>query len=286
MIDPILLVPFDYETTSNKPQSTRGVQLAAVALELPQYRSWEALSPDAVKMRVNEITDPQVDIHHEAQEVHGITPEMVVGKRADYEVSQELYDFLAENLDRVILATHNGTTFDTTILWRLAGMNSSKPRPPLVIPHIDSLILATRLFPHAPNHKLSVTEEEYRANPDKLKGVGLIQHLKLGSGEGAHDALEDIRMVVKLVLHVQRHFREGSMSLHELAAWCKEPRILKIAHFGKHKGKPWGKGPGCVPIGYVKFICGIFEDATPDMIATVQHHYGVSFDYLTKSKQS
>lgn len=277
MNDPILLVPFDYETTSNKPQSTRGVQLAAMAMELPLYRSWEH-TPEPVLM-MNEITDPEVDIHHEAAEVHGITPEMVAGKRADHVVSKELYDFLEANQHRVILASHNGTTFDAPILWRLADMESERPRPPLVLPHIDCLILATRIFPHAPNHKLSVTQAEYEKNPEKLKGVGLIQHLKLGTGEGAHDALEDIRMVWSLISFIQKNLKEGTWSLLDLAQWCASPRVLKICHFGKHKGKPWGKGPGCVPAGYVKFICGLFEDATPDMIATVQHHYGMSFDF-------
>ncbi len=278
------LLTFDYETTSNKPQSTRGVQVAAVCVDLPDGKC--KIADGAHNVLLNEITDPQVDIHHEAAEIHGITPEMVQGKRPDYIASQDLYDFLEAHQDEIILNSHNGTTFDVPILWRLANLNSNRERPPILLPHIDSLVLATRLFPDAPNHKLSVSEFDiFKAREEgKTLSPGLIQYLKLGKGEGAHDALTDIRMVQAITCFIRQRFRGGEFSFADLAAWCAVPRILKICHFGKHKGKPWGKGPGCVPTGYVYFICDKFEDTTPDMIATIKHHYGMTFKYTWRKK--
>lgn len=278
------LLTFDYETTSNKPQSTRGVQLAAVSVDLPDGKMRIEHGEHVVLL--NEITDPQVDIHHEAAEIHGITPEMVQGMRPDYIASQDLYDYIEAHQNEIILNSHNGTTFDVPILGRLAQMNSDRPRPPIPLPHIDSLVLATRLFPDAPNHKLSVTPSdiEQAATQGKTLAPGLTQYLKLGTGEGAHDALNDIRMVQAITCFVRQRFRNGEFSFADLAAWCAVPRILKICHFGKWKGKPWGKGPGCVPAGYVHFICDKFEDTTPDMIATIKHHYGMTFKYTWRKR--
>lgn len=274
------LLTFDYETTSNQPQSTRGVQIAAICVDLPDDKA-DLLLLDHTPL-LNEITNPEVDIHHEAAQIHGISNEVARApdKRVDHIASKELYDFIYEHRDEIILNTHNGTTFDAPILWRLAAMNSDRPRPKLDLPHIDTLVMATRCWPNAPNHKLSLTQEEADAKSKKEGkpvGVGLIQWLGLGSGEGAHDALEDIRMVLTLTDHVRKKLRDGELSFQEIAQWCATPRVLKVCHFGKHKGKEWGKGPGCVPAGYVAFICDKFEDTTPDMIATIQHHYGMRF---------
>lgn len=249
------------------------MQLAALEVDLD-------LDPRNEKVVMNEITDPGVDIHHEAALIHGITPEMVKGKRQDHLASKDLYDYIQSLNGNVILCTHNGTTFDLPILNRLAGEGDPYARPPLQVPHIDTLVCATRLWPKAPNHKLSLPTPEEQA---KHGGPGLVQQLKLGTGEGAHDALADIRMVTSIVFYVLNNLKlpeqKSSQFLEpmELARWCATPRILQIAHFGKHKGMPWGKGPGCVPAGYVRFITENWDDASPDMRATIKHHYGRDF---------
>jgi DNA polymerase III epsilon subunit-like protein len=205
----------------------------------------------------NQLCKPSVDISDEAAAVHGITAEMVADKEPDSIAVKRLHQFVADNANDIILCGHNIVGFDMPILWRIGGS-----KPP--VRFIDTLTCATRVFPTASSHKLS----------------DLTQWLELGSTENAHDAMADIRMVFGLVDHV----REGLMKpLTDLADWCMQPKVLSHAHFGKHKGKKWGYCPAgenprdYVPSWYVNFICEKFDDPTPDMIATIRHHYRKRF---------
>lgn len=239
---------FDTETTSNVPATTRVVQAALLEVQLKDG------IPDSDPVVVmNQLANPGVQIHHEAAEIHGITSEMVADQPPDHEVMIEVYEYL-----RVIHETggfvsgHNVSTFDLPILFNRSGL----PKIPFRV--IDTLTLATRCLPHAPSHKLGE----------------LTTWLGLGDAANAHDALADIRMCHELV---KKFSFDLGMSIQQLAEWCAIPRVLKIAHFGKHKGLPWGMGPGCVPFGYVKFITDKFDDPSPDMIATIRHHYKLEF---------
>ena len=269
------LIGLDYETTSAEPKSTRGVQLAAVSVKIED----DGEIGEAVTL-INEITDPGVQIHHEAALIHGYTDEMVKGKRRDYVVTAELYDYLAERQGNVIICTHNGTTFDLPIMWRLAA--EAGDRPPLLLPHIDTLVAAVRLYPNAPNHRLSVTDPEMV----KKIGPGLTQWMGLSAGEGAHDAENDIHMVLDLV----GRFWDDLVSagtidncLFKFAEWCNTPHLLETCHLGKFKGLPWGRGKGCVPIWYVKWMCESWDSATADILATIEHHYEMQFDYVRRA---
>lgn len=255
----MLLVPLDFETTSKHPATTRGVQLAAIAIDL---------DTGACDTIIDTITNPGVDIHHEAAEIHGITTEMCQGKVRDHIAATILYDWLAERKDQVILATHNGTTFDLPILWRLAAEGDHRARPPLHLPHIDTLVAGTRFLPDQPSFKL----------------VELVKNLGLGSGDGAHDAFEDLLMVFDLV---QFYVSRSGMSHIDMAKWCSVGRVLSKCHFGKNRGKPWGTEPGCVPKSFVRrWITELWTDATPDMIATMRHHYGLTFDFIKRERAS
>lgn len=246
---------FDFETTSAKPETTRAVQLAEILIE-----------NGSITRESNWLCNPEVDIHHEASEVHGITPDMVKDMPPDYERAAVFANMLLDQ--QPILATHNGTTFDLPILQRLAIMGGVENFDVSLFNHIDTLVCATRLWPHAPNHKLSNVSD----NP---KDQGLIQFLKLGTGEGAHDALEDIKMVYMLIQHI---ISIGvSDNLEQLSLWCEKPKVLEICHFGKHKGKEWGKGPGKVPFWYARYMAENWESASLDIQATLLKHYNLQF---------
>jgi DNA polymerase III epsilon subunit-like protein len=254
---PTYLVCFDFETTSAEPKTTRAVQLAAIG---------RVEGSDTHDVLMNEILNPEVTINYEAAAVHGITQEQASKGRIDKLACADLSDKLLHLRDEyeVVLAGHNSYGFDRPIFERLSGAKISQ------FLHIDTLVGATRLFPDAPNHKLSVADPE---DQKKFGGPGLIQTLGLGSGEGAHDALADILMVDALV----RHYASGlGKSFVELAQWCEQPRVLETVHFGKHRGKHWKD----VPRWYIKFICEKFDTPTPDLIATVWHWHKMTFECM------
>ena len=244
----ISLLGYDTETTSNKPQTTGVVQLGAVLRN-------EAGESSAL---FNQLCDPGMPISAEAESVHGISSEMVQGAESDTAAMKKLYRFVDENQNRIIIVGHNICGFDLPILWRIGGEGRRLP-----ILWIDTLVAAVRVFPDAESHKLS----------------DLTEWLQLGSVENAHDAMADIEMVFALADYIRRGLMK---SWEEMANWCMTPRVLTRAHFGKHKGKLWGRpergdNRAYVPRPYVKFICDKFEDPIPDLIETVKAKYGLRF---------
>lgn len=253
-----ILLSFDTETTSNEPRTTRVVQVAAIARKITppmEGQHWYD-APQSEEVLINTLCNPGVSISDSAREVHGISDEMVADKPRDVDALQVVTDYIYENQDRIILAGQNVVTFDIPILWRVSG------RDKIRVPVIDTLICATRTLPHAATHKLG----------------DLITSLGLGSADGAHDALADIRMVERLV----EYFGRGlDKTWAQLAEWCGTGRVLSVCHFGKHKGKRWGRAKAgenpadFVPYGYARFIADKFDDITPDMAVTLRRHYGI-----------
>jgi DNA polymerase III epsilon subunit-like protein len=231
---------FDFETTGVNVKVDRPIQIAAIIR--------------GTDLVFNQLCDPQMPIPPEASEVHGITNEKVAGQMSYLEALQEFQIWVAENVPentRFIIAGHNVIGYDLRMLAELTGIN-------ITVDIIDTLVCATRLT-ESPNHKLST----------------LIQHLKLGSIEGAHDALADIRMVDLLITHYMAQL--GLTTLSQLAEWCVKPQVLKRAHFGKHLGKIWGRGPQDthVPFQYARFIRDKFDSLTPDLALTLKTVYGL-----------
>lgn len=239
------IIPFDFETTSAQPATARVVQTA-----------WLSYKDNEIQEEFVRLSNPGVSIHHEAEKVHGISNEMVKDKPSDEVVVSELGTYIAaaEEQGDIILAGHNSLTFDLPILERMTRTDFWD------IPHIDTLVLSQRTFLDAPNHKLS----------------DLTVHLGLGDGSGAHDALEDIRMVLKLI---GRLSEVHGKTAQELAEWTKTPCVLKTCGIGKHKGKPWGQEKGCVPWFFVNWMVDNWDNASLDMQATILHHYGKRFKF-------
>jgi DNA polymerase III epsilon subunit-like protein len=262
-----MILCFDTETTSEKPHSCRVVQVAAIGVT-----NDPATGALELQTIMDEITDPGLESSDAATAIHGIGPEHWAGKRRDSEAIAELYAWMSANYlsadgtSQFTVAGHNVRWFDLPILWRIA-----EQEPLFGLPVIDTMICAQRIYPLAPSHRLTTNPKE----PDK---VGLIEWLQLGQVEGAHTAAGDALMVHRLVEHFCGGLQKTPL---ELATWCNEARILKYCPFGKHKGKPWGKGPGCVPIGYARFIADNF-DPSPDLEVTIRHNYGFRFKKVTR----
>lgn len=249
-----LLVMFDWETTSDKPDTTRGVQFAALGVR-----------DESVQFKMEGLCDPEVSIHPNATEVHGITNDHVRGLEKDYEVAVRF----AEHLDAgSITAGHNSLAFDLPVTRRLARMGGSSEV--FNQAHIDTMVLSQRVWPKAPSFRLSATEEEARTPG----AIGLTQWLGLGEGEGAHDAMADVLMVHALIKRLQA---DTGKTLEGLAQWQLQPFIHSHCHFGKYRGYPWG--PNGVPRHYVQWCCNHWEKASIDMQATILYHYGLSFRF-------
>lgn len=264
------VLSYDLETTSEKPETCRVCQIAAIDL---------MNGPDGIVADewLNEICDPGLASSDGATAIHGIGPEQWAGKRPDHEALNALYDRLADEYmvdgePRVIVVGHNIKWFDLPILYRITE------RPPLHgLMIIDTFQCAQRLYPLAPSHRLTT-------NPNQPEKTGLIEWLQLGDVEGAHSASGDAIMVKRLVDHFCIGLGKTPL---ELAIWCSEIRRLKYCHFGKHKGKLWGKpGPedkatDFVPSGQAWWISQNFSPS-PDLEETIRHHYGYRFKQRSK----
>lgn len=266
------ILAFDTETTSEKPETCRVCQVAAVLISPGTDTDVEDVYP-----WLDEITDPGLESSDGATAIHGIGPEQWAGKRLDHVALCELYDRIeSEIVQRTIdekelfaIAGHNIRWFDLPILYRVTD------RPAIHgLPVIDTMVCAQRLYPLAPSHRLTT-------NPNQPEKTGLIEWLQLGDVVGAHSAVGDAMMVYRLV----RHFMDGlGKTPLELANWCSEIRILKTCHFGRHKGKLWGKPKEgedpilYVPSGQAWWISQNFSPA-PDLEATIKKHYGYTFKY-------
>ena len=245
------LLGYDTETTSPTPATTRVVQAAAILRK-----------PDGSKTTVvNQLCNPGCSISDGAREVHGISDEMVEDKESDTVVMGKLHAYVKENRTKIIVIGHNIVGFDLPILFRVGGDGEK-----IDVLYIDTFVAAIRIFPDAHSHKLGE----------------LYEWFGFGAPTGAHEAEADIEMV----FNIADYMRTGlKMSWEEMARWTMKARALKRCHFGKHKGKLWGKPvPGdnltpqhFVPWPYVKHvICDKF-DPTPDLVETMRVKYGLRF---------
>lgn len=253
------LAIFDLETTSPQPSTCAAVQVALFHVKFDDATG--GLITDTI---VDEIVDPGMDVSDGALAIHGITADQIVGKRPDYEVLAEVYDWLKAH-PHVIVCGHNATTFDIPILFRCAQLANAMMKPeggsirgrfPLRI--IDTLVIARRVLHTAPNHKLAPLFEWITGQP----------------AVDAHDALGDCKMVLALLEYFGGAL---AMNIDEMAEYCATPRILKYCTMGKHRGKLWGRGEGCVPSGFVHWMCANFDDPGQDLIVTIREKYNMRF---------
>ena len=257
------LAYFDLETTSPEPATCGAVQVGL----LKHHYNDETGKIDETVL-INEICDPGMEVSDGAAAVHGITAEMIKGKRVDMAVLGEAYDWFHRNQENVIFCGHNFRSFDLPILKRLgchavgADWELRATFDPLAgINYIDTLVLAQRLLHMVPGgHRLGE----------------LYTWITGSEPVGAHDAAGDCRMVATLVQYFCAALK---MDIEQLAKYCAETRVLQVCTYKKHKGKLWGRGPFTthVPFFYAKWMAENFDSPTPDLAATLKFHYNLRF---------
>jgi len=152
----------DVETTGFSPASDRVVEVACVIVQ-----------DGHVEHRWSSLVDPGRPIPWRASEVHGITDEDVAQAPSFAEVERELVALCA---DATVVA-HNAS-FDLGFLTAL------QPRP-----HLCTLALARRAFPHAPNYKNQTLRRYLEVDRDPML-----------RGLEAHRALADALVTAAILL--------------------------------------------------------------------------------------
>jgi len=173
----------------------------------------------------NEFCSADVPISYGAMEVHGITPDMIEGKVKCSELNS--YKRLEElNSEENVMIIHNAS-FDVDML--------KKEGFELKMQLIDTLRCAKHIFEDEEAYRLQYFR--YKMGLYKLEKA---EAQKLGVEVKAHDAIGDV-LVLKLFL---TELRKKTQELYpdenpvsKLIELTKQPVLIKILNFGKHKGK-------------------------------------------------
>lgn len=202
------IVFFDTETTGANPATAKIVELGYVVTDanLNILNSWRTL------------VDPEMPIPADASGVHHITDDDVY----DAPTVEQISEACLAPLQRpgVILVAHNAP-FDLQVAAGLLGRDYKS---------IDTLQLAKRYIPDAPNHKLGT----------------LMYYCGLTQRKNTHSAIEDCMICVDLLRHIML---VTNKSIDELITASNEPLVIRVMPFGKHKGMKMED----VPTDYLKW---------------------------------
>lgn len=202
------IVFFDTETTGANPATAKIVELGYVVTdeELNVLNSWRTL------------VDPEMPIPADASGVHHITDEDVYDAPTVEQISEACLAPLQQ--PGAILVAHNAP-FDLQVAAGLLGRDYKS---------IDTLQLAKRYIPDAPNHKLGT----------------LMYYCGLTQRKNTHSAIEDCMICVDLLRHIML---VTNKSIDELITASNEPLVIRVMPFGKHKGMKMED----VPTDYLKW---------------------------------
>ncbi len=170
-MEPIAVI--DFETTGLSPsEGARATEVAAVIIQDGNIIS-----------RYQSLMNAGVQVPGFITNLTGITNTMVQNAPAARQVMDELCKFLGP----LPLVAHNAS-FDKKFFeneCHLAGINHDGQ-------FACSMLIARRLFPEAPNHKLGT----------------LVKHLKIRNTGQFHRALSDAEMTAQLLLAIHQKFSE------------------------------------------------------------------------------
>lgn len=202
------IVFFDTETTGANPATAKIVELGYVVTDakLNILNSWRTL------------VDPEMPIPADASGVHHITNDDVYDAPTVEQIGEACLAPLQQ--PGVILVAHNAP-FDLQVAAGLLGRDYKS---------IDTLQLAKRYIPDAPNHKLGT----------------LMYYCGLTQRKNTHSAIEDCMICVDLLRHIML---VTNKSIDELITASNEPLVIRVMPFGKHKGMKMED----VPTDYLKW---------------------------------
>ncbi len=161
-VSEVTFVAFDFETTGLYPANDRIVEFGAVKF-----------TPGTELATFEELADPGIGIHPDAERVSGITNAMVAGKPPVEELLPRFMEFLGD----AVLVAHN-SSFDVGFL-RAELQRCALPTVENTI--IDTLKLAQRVFPGKKSYSLQ----------------NLVQMLGIPENT-AHRGLDDSRQCMRL----------------------------------------------------------------------------------------
>lgn len=202
----------DFETTGLSPnEGARATEVAAVIIQNGKVVS-----------RYQSLMNAGVQVPGLITNLTGITNSMVQNAPAARQVMRELSQFLGP----LPLVAHNAS-FDKKFFeneCRLAGIKHDGQ-------FACSMLIARRLFPESPNHKLGT----------------LVNHLKIRKTGQFHRALSDAEMTALLILAIRKKFSDDYGVTSPSHAMLRKLQRTKYADvdrtirgFGKNQ-KPMGK---------------------------------------------
>lgn len=219
------IVFFDTETTGANPATAKIVELGYVVTDadLNILNSWRTL------------VDPEMPIPADASGVHHITDADVYDAPTLGQIGEVCLAPLQH--PGVILVAHNAP-FDLQVA---AGILGAEYRS------IDTLQLAKRYLPDAPNHKLGT----------------LMYYCGLTRRKNTHSAVEDCMICRDLLMHIMTI---TGKSIDELITASSEPLVIRSMPFGKHKGMKMED----VPTDYLKWALREMSNLDANLRHTMQ----------------
>lgn len=206
----------------------------------------------------NDFCSAAVPINFAAMEVHGITPDMIVGKPTCQETTafkrlQEL------NQPHNYIIIHNAP-FDLGMLQKEGFITHMKV--------IDTLRVAKHVFSEEDAHRLQYFRYKlglYKDEEQEAKKLGIVVK--------AHDAIGDV-LILKLFLTklkeaVQAAFPNENV-VEKMVDLTNTPILIKTFRFGKYKGKDL-VDVAQSDAGYLRWMLTGMENLDEDLRYSISH---------------
>jgi DNA polymerase-3 subunit epsilon len=227
MIDlPLSSIPLaflDFETTGLSPR--RGDRVCEVALQ--------RVVGDTVEITFAALIDPERPLSERSFAVNRITPELLAGAPTFSQVAGAVRAALAGTA----IVAHNAP-FDLEFLHAelaLAG------QPPLIVPTIDTLAIARRLFPKRPSHSLAALATALGSPPPSHRAMDDVLALRVVFDDlAAQLATLGITTLVD-VLRFARGLRPGDpepVTPEAIALALRDGRLLRIVYASRSMPEP------------------------------------------------
>ena len=226
-----VLVVLDTETTGVNPNSAHVVELGITRVK---YDEAERKSIERAVWLVR----PPIAIPAGATNVHHITDELVADAPAAEELTEEVMPMIE---GASIIAAHN-LPYDKKIVERdfaevFTIDGGSGVRTPRIPRGLDTLRLARRQWPQAPNHQLQTLREHLELGTTE-EIIEAVEEYLPGLGEddtGEHRAMFDVEVTLRMI---EQALLPIYGTVARMADSLRQPVKLGHMPFGKHVGVP------------------------------------------------
>jgi DNA polymerase III subunit epsilon len=167
------------------------------------------------------LIDPKSPISKEAEEIHHISQQMLMGEPTADKVLKEFFNFIGD-----LWIVGHGVAFDLQMLQREA-QRASIFFPLKTESCVDTLRLA-RHYGDSPSNSLSNLANHFNVPIEK-----------------AHRAMDDVEMNIRVFKHLVARFH----TLEKVREVLSKPIEMKSMPLGKHKGRPFSE----IPLPYLRW---------------------------------